>query len=223
MSTLSMIEAMREAGCDDATILRAVEAAERKRLDKGAERVRRHREAKRNDCNVTDVTPVSKKETPPIPPKEKNISHTRTREGQPVAEPIAEQFRQAWAVWPKGQGRNCGEPGACRAWIAQTQDGADPAELLAACRAYARKADPDYALDFANFMQRQTWREWLPKAAPSVDWASRLRSFAASRVWAPSWGPEPGMSGCKAPADALKAAGYEPGPLAIHNAGRACA
>lgn len=46
----------------------------------------------------------------------------------------------------------------------------------------------------------------VPQAERGPDWQARVQAFFASRSWSPAWGPEPGMAGCKAPPELVKAA-----------------
>lgn len=75
MSVAAMIKAMRAAGVPDAQIVDTVLEIEEERLEKGRERVRKHR----NACNVTSVTEVTEvtapslnKKSPPDPQKKLN-------------------------------------------------------------------------------------------------------------------------------------------------------
>lgn len=140
--------------------------------------------------------------------------------------PFAEGFREAWSIWPKGQGRNCGEIGACRAWIAQAKDhGGNPQAMLAACRTYAAQADPEFCLGFDKFMHRGTWREWAPAASSGQSdpaswtgdqWRAALSIWKAHRSAKPQWwaenvgGPEPGQPSCQAPAEIQREFGFDP-------------
>lgn len=42
--------------------------------------------------------------------------------------------------------------------------------------------------------------------APAEDWTGRLKVWAEDRTWSPAWGPKPGETGCRAPAELLRAA-----------------
>lgn len=122
--------------------------------------------------------------------------------------PSPESFKLAWNSWPKGQGRNCGEPEACRSWLSQLRDGADEADMLAAVKAYARSAEPEYALRFDKFIRDQVWREHVP-SAPGDNrdgWESRLAAWVRDGTWLRGWGPQPGNPACKAPADLIRQA-----------------
>lgn len=140
----------------------------------------------------------------------KQIQDTRgqrdTRER--ASPPNPESFKSAWNAWPKGQGRNCGEPEACRSWLSQLRDGADEADMLAAVKAYAKSAEPEYALRFDKFIRELVWREHVPNA-PSDNrdgWESRLAAWARDGTWLRGWGPQPGNPACKAPADLIRQA-----------------
>lgn len=121
-----------------------------------------------------------------------------------------EKFEEAWSAWPKGQGRNCGKPEACRAWLGQMRAGADESEMLGAVRRYTNSAEPEYALRFDKFMRDEVWREHAPApSSPEQDraaWEVRVSAWARSGRWPDAWGPEPGKAGCKAPAALIQAA-----------------
>lgn len=121
-----------------------------------------------------------------------------------------ERFEEAWSAYPEGQGRNCGKPEACRAYLGQVRDGADEADLIAGVKAYARSAKPDYTMRFDRFMRDEVWREHVPRRVSASDdreaWRIKLDMWARNGRWPASWGGEPGTPGCKAPPDLIKAA-----------------
>ena len=74
MNVLTLIKAMRSAGCDDATILRAIEAAEMERV---AERRTYEREKKRRQraekAQPVPAVPGDNGDTSPPPPEDKKV------------------------------------------------------------------------------------------------------------------------------------------------------
>lgn len=144
--------------------------------------------------------------SPPITQKPEARGQRDTRERASPTNP--ESFKTAWNAWPKGQGRNCGQPEACRSWLSQIRNGADEADMLAAVKAYAKSAEPEYALRFDKFIRDQVWREHVP-SAPGDNrdgWESRLAAWARDGTWLRGWGPQPGNPACKAPADLIRQA-----------------
>lgn len=138
-------------------------------------------------------------------PSDNHQGRVRRADAQPRT---PEKFEQAWSAWPKGQGRNCGKPEACRAWIGQMKAGADEGQMLAAVTRYTKSAEPEYALRFDKFMRDEVWREHAPPgpADERTAWAERIATWAADGTWLRAWGAEPGKPGCKAPPDLVKPA-----------------
>lgn len=158
--------------------------------------------------------------SPPITQKPEARGQRDTRASAPPRKP--ERFDEAWSAYPQGQGRNCGKPEALRAWIGQMKAGTDEGDMLAAVAAYARSAEPEYALRFDKFMRDEIWREHVAKhldpAEQAEAWAARVRVFASSGRWPDGIGPRPGEAGCQAPAEIQREHGFTPKP---RDAGRA--
>jgi len=169
------------------------------------------------------VEGVNPRDNPPDKPQRPEARGQRDmRASAPPQKP--ERFDEAWSAWPRGQGRNCGKPEAMRAWIGQMKAGADEGDLLAAVKAYARSAEPEYALRFDKFMRDEVWREHVAKrlnpAEQAEAWTARIRMFASNGRWPDGIGPRPGEPGCQAPAEVQREHGFTPKP---HDAGRGAA
>ena len=119
-----------------------------------------------------------------------------------------ERFEDAWVAWPEGQGRNCGKPEACRAWLGQMKAGSDEADMLSAVKAYAKKTDREYAMRFDKFMRDEVWREYrLAKPEDEADlWRVRLAAWVKLGRWSEKWGADPDSPACKAPAKLIRQA-----------------
>jgi len=107
MSLVSTIRAMQAAGIPESKILETVILIEDERLANGRARTAKHRNKNNNsnECNVTRVTPVTKKEKTPIPPKEKNLyqkekppSGSKRKRGSRLPDPWSpEESLVSWA------------------------------------------------------------------------------------------------------------------------------
>ncbi len=208
MSVLAIIEAMQEAGCDDATILRAVMVAERKRLDNLRDRVRKHREGKASDesCNVTSVTAVtrvSKERSPHTPLKENN---------PPIVPPSGDvcEFENFWTAYPRKQGTS--KPKARDAF--RKLDPGEQKQALATVGAFARSVAQTeeryvpHAATWLNQRRFETLDAGRAEIAPEV-WRIWVKRFQDDGGWPRhEHGPPPGRAGCRCPAEILAEFGY---------------
>lgn len=210
MSIVAIIEAMREAGCDAETILRTVEAAERKRLEGQRDRVRKHREKasegnKGNACNVTSVTSVTrsaKERSPHTPLKENN---------PPIVPPSGDVFEGFWRDYPRKQGTS--KANARKAFDRLEPD--EQKQAVAALAEFARSVAQTeeryipHAATWLNQRRFETVAEQKPTADP-VLWRLRLERLRDSGFWDAWLGPRPGQLGCDCPEDLQREFGFVP-------------
>ena len=200
--SVAMLRAMRDKGLsfDDAIELAELwETEEKPKRSSNAERQARFR-AKRNASNVTDnvtsnATPTPETKVSPTPPSK---TQTLTPYSPPKSADLAEQI---WSLQPKLHRRST-RPDVREAVAAAIKRGAEPEQLLEACRAYYRQ--PDCVADEGKFAKgahriitADRWRDFLPSpepppqpATPAVI-ADRLRHYRDTGDWRPSWGPKP--------------------------------
>lgn len=156
-----MARAMRAAGIPDDKIVDALIALAEERLANGRARQAKHRENKRNACNVTDVTRVSKKRNSPTPPKEKNNTPPEETSyevpslpptGGPTPAKRGSRLPDDWKI-PPGTGETAQEVGLSEA---------DVRAEAAKFRDYwvSKPGQGGVKLDWTA-----TWRNWLRKAA----------------------------------------------------------
>lgn len=212
MSIVAIIEAMREAGCDAETILRAVESAERNRLKGLRDRVRKHRETallgnKRNACNVTSVTSVTrsaKEKSPQTPLKENN---------PPIVPPSGDVFEGFWQGYPRKQGTS--KANARKGFERLEPD--EQKQAVAAVAEFSRSVAQTeeryipHAATWLNQRRFETLDEQKPTADPAL-WRLRLERLRDSGFWDAWLGPRPGTLGCDCPDDLQREFGFVPRP-----------
>lgn len=99
----------------------------------------------------------------------------------------------------------------CADWIAK---GYDPGMVREVVRDLRRRKPDVASLAYfdAALADRHAKRAVTPseRAAVPVDWDATVSMFARSGHWSRHAGPEPGMRGCRAPADVLTKHGIDP-------------
>lgn len=227
MTILTTIEAMREAGCDDATILRAVEVIEKKRLKGQRDRVRRHREAKRrtrNESNACNVSHITKKENSPRPPKRKNTP--------PIVPPggrYSEQFEAFWEGYPRKRGTSKAQAGKVFEKLAVEDQAAAQSALPAFNRSVA-DSEPRFIPHAATWINQRRWETFEPEPVrlngrTAEQWRGEIRLWrdfddCEPGAWLKRIGsPTPGKPGCLCPPEIQREYGFDPaGPLVIEGA-----
>jgi hypothetical protein len=137
------------------------------------------------------------------------------REGKEGTTPVApkgathsEGFLKFWEAFPNKVGKDA----AWRAWK-KRDDKPDLETILAAVQRYiaTKPVDREWC-NPVTWLNQGRWndapavvRTALDEPAttasgrPESSWRSALKTYAAQKRWPPSFGPEPGMSGCECP------------------------
>lgn len=184
----------------DTTITQARLAAE---LTKHTEAVRQQRErssnggkAKALKTNDTALPAAPVRQCQPEPEPYKTPKAPRGA-GAP-----AEAVDAIWSAQPvTGGKRKATRPDVAEALDAAMKRGGNPAEIVAACRAYY--ALPDNRRDEGRFskgasvlLAKDRWKDFTPRARPAVVvdpnlYAERERHYAKTGEWRPEWGQKP--------------------------------
>lgn len=167
--------------------------------DNSTKRVQKHR-AKLSGNVSSNVS-----ETPPEAEQNRNRAEQSARAGQSdlVEEALRADLREI--LGPTVDTARAAD------WIAKGYDPGMVKEVVRELR--QRKPDVASLAYFeAALAERHGKRAQLPseRAAAVIDWDSTVKMFARQGVWSRHAGPEPGMTGCRAPADVL--AKYEIDP-----------
>jgi hypothetical protein len=172
--------------------------------DVSNERVKRHRDRKRNDeCNVTDAVTV----TPPEQSRTDTDTNTKKKEARakPACSPEFEEFwkgypktpvmskKQAWVEWeklsPEDQSAALSAVAPYREWLAKQKDH----PVVHACRFLSQRR-------FEGFAQGDLTS--TPGNAVPNELVVQL--YQKNGRWHRDFGPEPGKPGCRVPLDVLQ-------------------
>lgn len=112
------------------------------------------------------------------------------------------RFEEFWNVFSHKKGR----AEAIKVWKRKKLDKiAD--QVISGARAYvrARGNDPQYWKHAQGWLNGERWNDFQSTSSQpnDIDWDTRLRNYREFKIWPPDFGPEPGMSGCRAPAALL--------------------
>ncbi len=129
-------------------------------------------------------------------------------------------FDEFWKAYPRRDGPNPRSP-AERKFHALVQGGVDPAMLIAAVKKLASEEAAKNNIGTRFIPQAMTWlnqHRWADHAAvasapplkPDLAIEDAVKIFCKTRHWSRWAGPEPGMSGCRAPPELLAKYGLMP-------------
>lgn len=136
-----------------------------------------------------------------------------TRHASP--DPDFEDFKKEY---PKRNGSNPWQP-ARQLFRQAVKAGHDPKTIVAAARTYRHECERNGIVNTDKVAQAQTWLrqsrflDYLgyvePAAGPAIPDEMTVELFKKGVRWNPAFGPEPGMPGCRAPAELLERYGYK--------------
>jgi len=158
----------------------------------------------RSDAPTPTPTPTPKKTEPGGSVSEPSSDVTRSG----VRKPYPAAFEDAWKAYPTDA--NMSKADAFKEW--SRLDAADRATLAMSLPHYRQycRARPDYRAKHMDGYIRSRRFEGhsggnATAAATPEDWARRLGNARTQGWWStPSWGPMPGLAGCRVPAELLR-------------------
>lgn len=154
-------------------------------LDKSPRTVRRHRSQLVEKGFVTrdlrGPKPASFRTTVPgAPESDGGEGNEYPAPSDAVGGNYPDEFEAAWSAYPDREGSNSKKAGY-RKWLATVRNGADPEELLAATRIYARRMERDGKVGGRFVKQTRTffgpddyWRDELENGRPQADGGTDL-------------------------------------------------
>jgi hypothetical protein len=186
------------------------------RDDTAAERAKRYRDGKRErNASVTrddnrDVTQLSR---PPETEADTDTENKKeTRAGALVDDGWPKDFReQFWNRYP----HKVGKADAIAKLERARKRGIAWVELMAGVDRYVREKPTDRPwCNPATWINQDRWTDEPAGAVPvksgdvEIDWEREMERFQRGMPWTKWGGPEPGMAGCKVPANILIKYGY---------------
>lgn len=196
--TAAVLKKMRDMGLsfDQAIdLMETMEASAPARSSRSERNARYYAKTSEKRLNKTPEqdAPLETKVSPTPPSKTQSPSPPLPPLKGVVSPPEADLAEQIWALQPViGGKRRCTRPEVAKAVRAVLRRGADPAEVLAACRAfYALPASTEDGGKFAKgavpLLANDGWRDFLPgtdakPAAPTFDGPPELRAWIAEHV-----------------------------------------
>ncbi len=207
------------------------------KTDRSTDRVKRHR-ARRSGAPMPDETPhetvgetagetlhetvgETRHETPP---EQNRSDQNRSEPPNPPAGGLARahDFSKFWEAYPE----KIGLKAALAAWE-KAVDRPALADILAAVARYVRAKPADRAwCSPARWLKEGRWNDApamtaaalagpLTGGRPAEQWRWAAKMLATKKYWPPSFGPQPGLSGCECPPAILREFNLaEPGPTA---------
>jgi DNA-binding transcriptional MerR regulator len=185
-------------------------------VSQAAIRQRRYRDRKASEGAERNVS-VTSDATCDAPPETKGFPHP-SKNSTPVPPPIVPPpcpktalAKAIWGMQPLVNGkRRATLPDVETALDGVLRRKAVPDEVRAGCSAYyalpdSRKDGGEFAMGAARLLQRDRWREFLPKPKRVTPGASeaavrnRVERWIELGEWRDDWGPPPKAPGCTVP------------------------
>lgn len=170
--------------------------------DSSNERVKRHRETKRNvTCNVTDTVTVT-------PPEQKQTTEQKQSRADAPAAVISQSEKELRSDISEALGLL--EVSRTSLWLSK---GYSSTMILEVVKEVASRGTDVASLNYFDTMlaERHAKQPESPseRAAAKVDMDKVAKMFKETGVWSKYAGPEPGMIGCKCPPEILTKHGIQ--------------
>lgn len=234
---LTIINAMRAAGCDDETILKAIEAAESQKVESAkaeeAEKVEKKREAdklrkrrRRSEQRLEIIQPASAtsaRTTPdaadradiadpsPHTPHPESISPLKKTPKGVQKGPKIDRTAVLAAfdrIWPKLPPQAKRRgQEACRMAMLRTVASGAAVQQIEAAVGPWLEKSDGMVERFDRWVSEGMWEAWVPEKPAGPDWMGEIELYKRFGDWRMD-GPPPDQPGCKAPPDLLDRAGY---------------
>lgn len=111
-------------------------------------------------------------------------------------------FDEFWEVYNHKKGKEA----ALKVWKRKNLS-SKAKEVIAGAKAYVktRGDNPQFFKMAQGWLNDGRWQDHsTAKPEQEIDWADRVRLFEEKGIWPMSYGPRPGMGGCRAPAELIK-------------------
>jgi hypothetical protein len=209
---------IRRYEVDGSQYLEIVKWLEHQKIDKPSKsRLPPFVEASRNlandqECSSADLGPRTST-------KEEDLSRSVADATRPSAR---SRFDEFWKCYPRRDGPNPGKPAEAK-FNALVKSGLDPGMLIDEVKKFAASETSRGNIGTRFIPKAVTWlneQRWADHAAvaalqamgdpPQLDWEKIVGFYARSGFWSRHAGPEPGLTGCRAPPELLAKHGLGP-------------